>query len=214
MWWMARALRGEGYRVWNETYPSTRLPVEAMSAPHIDAGLAACREAGGEVIHFVTHSLGGIMIRHYLQDHAIAELGHIVMLAPPNQGSEVTDYLRDKWYYRMATGPAGQQLGTDADSLPNRLGRVDASIGVIAGRRSSDPWFSSRLPGEDDGKVAVERTRLAEMRDFRVVDAGHTFIMNKPEVIGHTLHFLAKGRFGGGADGPAAVGNGAARQRK
>lgn len=117
------------------------------------------------------------------------------MLSPPNKGSEVADTLRHTMFYRWATGPAGQQLGTDPDSLPNRLAPIDAEVGVISGRRSSDPWFSSLFRGENDGKVAVARARLDEMKDFLVVDAGHTFIMLRRDVMEQTYHFLCHGQF-------------------
>lgn len=192
---MEDRLEAAGHRVWNQDYPSTDEPVEALAAPHIEQGLAFCRDQDARPVHFVTHSLGGILVRYYLQDHVIQDLGRIVMLAPPNQGSEVADALKDNWLYQKTTGPAGQQLGTGPESLPNRLEPIDASIGVIIGRDSSDPWFSPIIPGEDDGKVAVERAKLAEMNDFLVVDAGHTFVMRNNEVIRQVLRFLETGRF-------------------
>ncbi len=184
-----------GYQVWNQGYPSTEQTVQALAAPHIERGLQACNAAAAAPIHFVTHSLGGILVRYYLQQRRIAGLGRIVMLAPPNQGSEVADALQGNWLYQKITGPAGQQLGIGPNSLPNRLQPVAASIGVIIGRNSSDPWFSPLLPGENDGKVSVRRARLEEMDDFLVVDAGHTFVMRDDEVIRQVLEFLHNGRF-------------------
>ena len=92
-------------------------------------------------------------------------------------------------------GPAGQQLGTGSDSVPNRLGPVDVPVGVIAGDCTLEPWFSTRLPRADDGKVSVARSRLAEMADFLVVHKSHGFIMNDPQVIAQTLYFLKHGGF-------------------
>jgi hypothetical protein len=119
------------------------------------------------------------------------------MLSPPNRGSEVTDNLRDNPLYRWLNGPAGQQLGTGPGDLPGRLGPVDYPVGVITGNRHSffDAWLATLIPGEDDGKVAVERAKVAGMTDFLVVPYTHPFIMEKKEVIAQTLYFLRHGRF-------------------
>jgi hypothetical protein len=143
----------------------------------------------------VSHSLGGILIRQYLQNHTLPEDSRIVMLSPPNQGSELADHLRSFRLYHWITGPAGQQLGTQPDSVPRQLGPVDAPVGVITGSTSWNPFYSYLIPGPDDGKVAVEHARLQEMADFLVVPASHTFIMEDDDVIAQTIHFLQLGRF-------------------
>ena len=171
-------LREDGYIVWNQSYPSTKKSIEDLSSEHISKGLKVCRRAGARKIHFVTHSLGGILVRYFLQDNTIENLDKIVMLSPPNKGSEIADNLRDLKVYQWMMGPAGQQLGTDTKSLPNTLDRIDATVGIITGKSSSDPWFSPFIPGEDDGKVSVQSAKLEEMTDFLVVEAGHTFIMS------------------------------------
>ena len=117
------------------------------------------------------------------------------MLSPPNRGSEIADQLREFKLYKFVTGPAGQQLGTDAASIPNQLKPIDGEIGVIIGNSTSDPWFSWLIPGEDDGKVSVARARLDEMKDFLVVEQGHTYIMKKAQVIKQIEHFLKTGEF-------------------
>lgn len=192
---LERQLLDAGYRVWNDGYESTAFPIPELSERAIGSGLRTCREAPADNIHFVTHSLGGILVRQYLQSREIRELGRIVMLAPPNRGSEVVDALKQFSWFGELLGPAATALGTDADSLPNRLRPIPGEIGIIAGNTTSDPWFSPMIPGEDDGKVSVARTRLAEMQDFLVVDAGHTFIMRNPTVIDQVLRFLRQGHF-------------------
>ena len=117
------------------------------------------------------------------------------MLSPPNKGSEIVDHLKNLKLFQLINGPAGQQLGTDEHSLPNQLGPVSGEIGVIIGNASSDPWFSWLIPGENDGKVSVERARLDEMTDFLVIKHGHTFIMQKEAVIAQVKTFLKQGRF-------------------
>lgn len=192
---ISTVLKDEGYTVWNETYPSTKQAIEDLSINHINHGLDYCKGKSASKTHFVTHSLGGILVRYYFQDNTISNLGSIVMLSPPNKGSEVADYLKDTKLYQWVTGPAGQQLGTNSDSLPNRLEAIDATIGVITGENTSDPWFSTLIPGKDDGKVSVERAKLDEMSDFLVVESGHTFIMRNRLVINQIKYFLKNGKF-------------------
>ncbi|GAB6907175.1 conserved hypothetical protein [Desulfosarcina cetonica] len=192
---MAAYLAAHGFTVINHAYPSTRQPVETLSQGLVPT-IAGCLKADPRApIHVVTHSLGGIVLRHYLQTHDLPTGSRVVMLSPPNQGSEIADWLQGFWPYRRIMGPAGQQLGTAADALPRRLGPIALPVGIITGDRSLEPWFSVRIPGPDDGKVAVARACLAGMTDFLVVHRSHGFIMRAPEVLQQTLFFLVHGAF-------------------
>ena len=117
------------------------------------------------------------------------------MLAPPNHGSELADRLRDYVVYRLALGPAGQQIGTDEHSVPLRLPPPPFEVGIIAGRRANNPLFARVLGDESDGKVTVASARLDGMRELVVVDRSHTFIMWGPDVLAHIFSFLDTGRF-------------------
>jgi predicted alpha/beta-fold hydrolase len=193
---MAHHLADKGYRVINLDYPSTQASIETLSQGIVTETVQHCRlEHPSAPIHFVTHSLGGILVRQYLQAHRLPPGSRVVMLSPPNKGSEIADLMKDLFLYRWIMGPAGQQLGTTAASVPNRLGPVDVPVGIITGDSTLEPWFSSRVPGPDDGKVSVESARLAEMTDFLVVHKSHGFIMNDTEVIAQTIHFLEHGVF-------------------
>jgi len=151
-------------------------------------------------VHFVTHSLGGVLVRQYLQHNALT--GRVVMLSPPNNGSEIPDLMAMLPGINRILGPASLQLGTDPESAPNNLAQPSAEtaarIGVIAGNRSSDPWFSPLIPGPDDGKVAVESARLSATGPFLEVPYGHTFLMKYRPVIKQIIHFLETGSFAGG----------------
>jgi pimeloyl-ACP methyl ester carboxylesterase len=192
---MERALFRAGYRVVNVDYPSRTAPIEQLSAMAISAAIETCLRAHASQIHFVTHSLGGILVRHYLANHTIPQLGRVVMLGPPNQGSEVVDRLRDWKLFTTINGPAGLQLGTDRNSAPNRLGRAMFPVGVIAGNRSVNWINSCFIRGRNDGKVSVARTRLAGMADHLVVEASHPFLMRNRNAIRQTIAFLRNGRF-------------------
>lgn len=191
---LAGELEAHGYAVANIDYPSRKHSVQELSSLAVESGLAACPLRS--TIHFVTHSLGGILIRYYLEQRCIPNLGRVVMLAPPNQGSEVVDAYRNIPGFEILNGPAGFQLGTDAGSIPVQLGPVDYEVGVIAGTGTINPILSQSLANPDDGKVSVENTKVAGMQDFVMVPRSHSFIMQAPEVIAHVLSFLATGYFG------------------
>lgn len=188
------ALTARGYRVVNQGYPSTEAPIERL-AEAVGSGTTRCRQQGATTIHYVTHSLGGILVRQYFQRNRVIEAKRMVMLGPPNHGSEIVDNYGDRWWFELATGPAGQQLRTAGNGLPGQLKPVPLEIGVIAGTASSDPWFSPLIPGADDGKVSIASTRLAEMRDFAAIDAGHTLLPIAPAASRAVAEFLADGRF-------------------
>ncbi len=186
-------LQKSGYRVANIDYPSRQKAIEELAEPTINEGLTACSEAS--TVHFVTHSLGGILIRYYLERHSIKQLGYVVMLAPPNQGSEVVDNWQNVPGYKALNGPAGIQLGTHSQSIPNQLGSVDFPLGIIAGNRTFNPILSLSLPNPDDGKVSVESTKVDGMTDFIEVPHTHTFIMRSEQVIQQVIYFLQHGKF-------------------
>jgi triacylglycerol lipase len=192
---MGRALTGAGYLVHNVSYPSRTASIQQLADDAIGRAITECQRDGATRIHFVTHSLGGIMVRSYLARHSLPSLGRVVMLAPPNQGSEVVDKLGWTFVFKWLNGPAGNELGTDTNSVPNRLGPVTYPVGVIAGDRSIN-WINSLLiPGRDDGKVSLERTKLAGMSDHIVIHATHPFIMKNREAIRQTIQFLRTGAF-------------------
>lgn len=183
------------YKVANVEYPSRDRTIEELAPLAVRQGIAQCDSSGNERIHFVTHSMGGILVRYYLESNTVENLGHVVMIAPPNQGSEVVDNLARVPGFSFVNGPAGLQLGTDENSIPVNLGRVGFSVGIIAGKKTFNPILSQFLPNPDDGKVSVESTKVDGMTDFVVVDASHPFIMKDDTVIEHTISFLRTGSF-------------------
>jgi hypothetical protein len=194
MWWLERRLKQDHYWVVNQGYDSREKPIAELT-PVVASSITACQQRHATPIHFVTHSLGGILVRSYFQQNKPTEdIGKVVMLAPPNHGSEIVDRYRQKFWFKWF-GPAAQQLGTHADSLPNRLLPIALPVGVIAGDYATNPLFKDLFPGANDGTVSVASTRLNNMQDFIVVDRGHTFIMNSAMVYQQILAFLRTGSF-------------------
>ncbi len=193
---MQRALDEAGYATANISYPSRDHTVEELSRMAVSEGLDECR-ANGEIerIHFVTHSLGGILLRYYLTTNDIEELGRVVMLGPPNQGSDAVDDLSGVPGFDWLNGPAGRQLGKGETSVPLKLPPADFELGIIAGSRTIDPITSAVLDNPDDGRVSVEDTKLEGMDDFVVVEHSHAFMMRMRKPIELTIRFLEKGSF-------------------
>jgi len=190
---LAASMTNAGYQVHNIGYHSTRLSIEQATEQCLGKTLNAISKA--DTIHIVTHSLGAIVLRFYLSQNTMTNLGRVVMLAPPNQGSEVVDRLRHWWLFRWFNGPAGLQLGTDSASLPRQLPMADFELGIIAGNKTINLWLSTLLPSPNDGKVSVKSTRLEGMCEHITLPVTHPFIMRNKEVIALTLRFLQQGSF-------------------
>ncbi len=192
---MEKALTQSGYRVFNMGYPSTTKAIPDLAA-ELHVQVQHCCHTNQT--HFVTHSLGGILVRSYLTHYPLDNLGRVVMLSPPNKGSELVDVLGKVGAFTLILGPASGQLSTQPSSIPNQLnqrGPVDFELGVIAGNRSFNPLTSWLIPGPDDGRVSVNSAQVAGMADFLVVPRTHTFIMSSRTVIEQTVNFLRTGKF-------------------
>jgi pimeloyl-ACP methyl ester carboxylesterase len=193
---MQEAIETSGFVTLNLGYASRRKALEALAD---DIHPAIERFANGleGSIHFVGHSMGGLLVRFYLAKYRPRRLGRVVMLGTPNRGSEIADRLKDFTAYRLYFGPAGQQLTTSRDNaLDAIMPPVDYPVGIIAGNRSIYPIASALLPKPNDGRVSVENTRLDGMTDYVVVGASHPWLVRNTLAIGQTIAFLRDGRFG------------------
>jgi len=193
---MEKALQAAGYRTLNIDYPSTKHPVEILCQDHVAPKINSFAETTGGSLAFVTHSMGGILLRYMVEQGLIEAPYRAVMLSSPNQGSETVDKLGGLRLFKLINGPSGNQLGTGPDQLPATLGPVAFPLGVLTGTRTINFILSALIPGPDDGKVAVSRARVTGMTDFRAISATHTFIMKNKTAIEETLRFLEKGCFG------------------
>ncbi len=185
-----RRLEFEGYETYAPDYSSVNTSIDTLSLNVIQEVLEASAQA--EKIHFVTHSMGGILLRGYLENHEMKRLSRVVMLGPPNHGSEVASTLAKYGAYRRFFGPAGTELG-NITLHPYKIG--DYELGIIAGNARVNPLFSDVLPGPDDGYVSVESTRLEGMNDFIVAPSSHGLLTANEDVISQVVYFLEAGRF-------------------
>lgn len=196
-WQMAlieSALKTAGFGVTNLRYPST----EAGTAELADRFVRPLfdRFADAPKLHFVTHSLGGIMMRYLLQDVVPANLGRVVMLAPGHHGSQILELYRRTRLFKEVYGPAGQEIGMGDHCFSCFLDdRADYELGIIAGTVSGDPLANLVLPWPHDGRLSVETTRLDGMADHTLVPATHDHLTYHPLAIFQTLQFLKSGRF-------------------
>ena len=193
---MQAAMQASGFATLSLGYASRRKPLQSL-AEDIHPAIAGFAGAVEGAVHFVGHSMGGLLTRVYLARHRPLRLGRVVMLGTPNGGSEIADRLRGMSAYRAYFGPAGQQLITLRDAaLTAMLPAVDYPVGIIAGNRSIDPVSSTfLLPRPNDGRVSVHNTRLDGMADHIVIAAAHPFLMRNTIAIEQTIAFLRNGRF-------------------
>ncbi len=191
---MKKALQKMGYPVLSLDYPSRMATIEEL-AKYVLGELRKHFTATDIVrLNFVTHSMGGIILRQIMNADPLPNLGRVVMLSPPNQGSELVDKLRRFGILRI-NGPACMQLSASPDSFVRNLGEVTFELGVITGNKPLNFILSMLLPGPDDGKVTVESAKVEGMRDFLVVPCTHSFIMRNSNVQEAVNKFFVNGSF-------------------
>jgi pimeloyl-ACP methyl ester carboxylesterase len=192
---LEQTLRRAGFATLNLDYESRKKPLEELAADIHPAITRFAADLAGS-IHFVAHSLGGLLARVYVASYRPARLGRVVLLGTPNRGSEVADLLKEFWVYRAFYGPAGQQLATTPDATLSALPQLDYEVGIISACRSIAP-ISSRflLPQPNDGRVSVQSCMIDGMADHITIRTWHTGLLLNSDAIRQTITFLREGRF-------------------
>jgi pimeloyl-ACP methyl ester carboxylesterase len=190
-----RRLQKDGFTTGNIDYPSRFCSPEVLTEM-IYQLLKNDLSPGSRPVDFVTHSLGGVLIRAVHERYEVKNIRRVVMLSPPHQGSVVVDRLKKWLLFRLLMGPTGCLLGTKTGkSFPKSLGRVCFETGIITGNKSGNPLFSRWMPGEDDGTVSVEGAMVLGMKEFLIAPASHNFILKNEWVIDRIIRFLHTGSF-------------------
>ena len=192
MWLLGSRIENAGFDVTRIGYDSLNEPPEQILA-EVSRKIDACCAASEWPVHFVGHSLGGLIIRAYLAQHKVRSLGRVVLIAAPNAGTPLVDTYRDAWWMGLA-GPTAKRLGSGADSFPRSLPAPDYPVGVIAGV-SEIPVLKDVIPGDDDGLVPLASASLAGMTDFVIVKSSHSLLRYSWEVARQTIAFLRCGGF-------------------
>lgn len=199
MWLVGLWLSFCGYRVTSIGYPSHRVSIRDAVANHLEPKLAELEIENGSCVHFVTHSLGGIVFRAWAAQRDPAfPLGRAVLLAPPNQGSQIIDELRQWRWVRWLLGPVSAELGTDANSTPNNLGPLPPNTGIIMGNKDTLPFFRHLLGDESDGVVTIASSHAEGEADFTLLPTNHATIILQPAVFRAVQRFLHTGSFAEG----------------
>lgn len=194
MRYLEKKLKNAGFTVHNLEYPSRALPPDEL-LEYITKLIDECCGSIQGKVHFVGHSLGGLLIRAYLQHNPAVKPHRVVLLGTPNNGSELADTFSNTLWYEKLLGPTAQLLGTEEHNFPHSLSAPDYELGIIAGNKSINPLGSWIIPGADDGMVSIESARLEGMSDFIILPTDHVFMRYDSEVSEQTVHFLKTGHF-------------------
>lgn len=192
---IASHLEENGYKTIPVDYPSRNYHIfqlaEQFILPQIRKKLPQCSK-----VHFVGYSMGGIITRYILAHHPIPNLGRVVFLASPNQGVEIANSLGKYVWFQTIFGPAMQDIEVGSSFLKNLPQKIDYEAGVISGNFSINPITSLFLiPGEDDGTVSVESTKIEGMKDHIIVNSTHNLLLYNQNVIEEIGHFITNGKF-------------------
>ena len=192
MWLLASRLEDAGYYVRRVEYGSLHQNPDEILA-EVSSQINQCCQKHALSVHFVGHSLGGLMVRAYLQDNKVDKLGRVVLLGTPNKGTEAADHFSNSWLMDIL-GPTAKALGTDDNSFPKSLETPYYPVGIIAGELKSQ-LNDSVIPGKDDGLVSVESTKIDAMTDFIIIETGHSMMRYDREVADQTIEFIKNGMF-------------------
>ncbi len=197
--WAMRSIANDldeyGYQTVSVSYPSTEMSIPEIAERFIPPAVDQCAQSGAHKIHIVSHSMGGVVARQYLQTNQLPDGSKVVMLSPPNQGSELSERFGDDAWYHYFVGPAGVSLSKKEGGIIPSLKAIDESVGIIAAYRSWSVWPSEWLPKPNDGTVSVESMKLPEMDDFILINSGHATMRFSSEIQAQIRSFIQTGRF-------------------
>lgn len=187
-------LEKEGFDVLNYGYHSRQKIIE-NHAKDLAEFLQTQEFEPTDTVHFVTHSMGSLVARYFLSHYKLNHAGRFVMIAPPNQGSSMADYLSEKKWYRWIWGAPAEQFLTADSSFAKNAGIPPREFGIIAGGKGDGAGWNPIISGDDDGTVSVEQTKLDSMKDFIVIRNLHSLLLWDKEAVEQIVAFLKNGEF-------------------
>jgi triacylglycerol lipase len=190
MEWIAQDLRKAGYRVVVPDYAGTRRTIPE----HADWLNDFIQDLPCDSVYLVTHSLGGLIARDYLSRYQPEKVKKLVMITPPNHGSERADHFRKNIFYRWIFGKVAQSVTSDSLLGPDNLGIPTCPFGIIAGGKGKS-GFDKDIPGNNDGVLSVRKTYLKGAQDFLIINASHNNILLKKETSDNIISFLKSNHF-------------------
>ncbi len=198
LWRLQRALETQGYEVLNDSYSSTLGQIEehaALLEERIEARLKDRQEPMPRLC-FVGHSMGGLVIRSYLQRPGARKADTCVFVATPHRGAVLADLRKDGWLFKTFLGDkAALQLSPSSEFFKT-LGSVPcASIATIVGSQGDEEGLNADIPGDDDGTVAVGEAHLPEETATVSIATGHTRLSMSSISIERVLYFLKHRKF-------------------
>lgn len=193
-----KALKANGYKVMNLSYPSRKNDIKTLAGWLNRKITTTCLWETEEKIHFIGHSMGGLVIGTYLEQYKQAcpaeKMGRVIMLGTPHGGSEVADFLHKNPLYQWVFGPAGQELTTHVRQ-DNKI-QPWYDLGIIAGTQNwMYPLGLFCIKETNDGCVSVKSTKLEGMKDHLIISALHGLMGWQPKIHKQILHFLKHGIF-------------------
>ena len=191
MYYASRKLSAAGFDVLRYGYPSRRFSIK-QQAQRFEQFLGG-QQLTGRVLHFVTHSLGSIVLRQFaIEYHRSYQLGRAVMLGPPNQGSRYAAFLkRSVPGLERFMGPAFSELCQL--NMPSAAEYLE--IGILAGGTGGTTGLLPFFPGDNDGIVGVSEAALPGAKDFMVLPGLHSLLVYHPTMIAQACFFLTHGHF-------------------
>lgn len=189
---IAEYLEDAGYQVYRLGYSSMTRDIEGVKREvfrKADKFIANTDDR----VHFVGHSLGGLLVRSYLDQRNLSQLGNVVIMGSPNKGTPLVEHLKDKWYFSLG-GPVATSLSSKGSKFLQSLKAPYYRLGVIAGvvDRAGDEGI---IPGQDDGIVPLESALVAGARDTIVLNVSHYMMRSDKRVLQQMLHFIKKVSF-------------------
>lgn len=197
MHFMEKDIANEGYLVINTTYPSGEVSIEGNADYINDTIEEVIREIDGDYeLYFVTHSMGALVMRCYLDRYQPKNAIRMVMIGPPNRGAAKAEIYSDFLLFDNILGPSGMEMARGRNFISKLCGGApEIEFGIIAGGKGDGEGYSSRIEGDDDGTISVWATYLPEAKDFLLLDHHHTFICHYKDVIENTKYFFEHGEF-------------------